>query len=142
MITGTRSGRPAGVAHLLAVSGILCAQAARARGAARAIDAGADAEPLRRSAPLRWIGGGSGDTTDTRARIRSKLVGGMLPRADSVASITTWGTGRTCDGCDLAIAVGHRAVLATYLDGTVLRFHAVCFGAWEMERQTIPRPAA
>jgi hypothetical protein len=127
-------------ADLLSASRGLRARAERARGIARELSV--HAALLRRSSPVRWIGGGRGDASDARARIRSKLIRGTLPRTDSVASITMWSTGRECAGCDLAIAVGYRAVLATYLNGTVLRFHAVCFGAWEIERQTMPRPAA
>ena len=69
--------------------------------------------------------------------IRHKLRNGLLPTLACSATVLLWGANRPCHACDRVMALGQRGVLATFPDGDILRFHAVCFSAWDTGRREV-----
>lgn len=65
-------------------------------------------------------------------KIREKIAGGALPTHEATKVFVGKGTGRICDGCDLAITDIESEFDA--VDGRVLRFHRACFVIWDVER--------
>ena len=89
------------------------------------------ASPLRRRLCLAR----GGSDMPWRDTLRAKLDSERLRCDATTAWVSLWGTGRSCDACDSPISGSQKAVLATFRDGAVLRFHRDCFSAWERERQ-------
>ncbi len=69
-----------------------------------------------------------------RAMVIDKLVAGALPRA---LPERVWGgpsVGATCAACDKAIPQGQSEIEAECADGTLRRYHVLCFSVVTTER--------
>jgi hypothetical protein len=112
----------------------LCTRAARLTHATRALRTASAV--IRRSTRAPWIGGGNDDPVlgaGQQHTIRRKVELGWLPREPANVSVAAAGTGRPCDGCEQSITADVM-ILATFRNGTILRFHRECFSAWETAR--------
>ena len=67
-------------------------------------------------------------------RVRDKLRTGTLPRERAPRTWVGPGSARVCTACDRVIARDDTEVECDDLAGRPLRFHRVCFEAWEAER--------
>jgi hypothetical protein len=90
-----------------------------------------------------WIGGGATDFRElsgARECVRQRLAQGDLRRDAGTAHVVTTGTGRLCHACERPVERGQRGTLVSFRDGGLLRFHAMCFWAWQIERHVAPAP--
>ncbi len=73
-------------------------------------------------------------------RIRDKLWYGILPNVDPVSTWAGYGSGRSCDGCEMIIGPKEAEHEAELANGRTLRFHAVCETLWRVLRTALPAP--
>ena len=91
-------------------------------------DSPIDARPVdrrrqRRARPERWPA--THDSTQAGVWLAA--------REPANGSVAAAGSGRPCDGCEQSVTADVM-ILATFRDGTILRFHQECFSAWETAR--------
>ena len=75
-----------------------------------------------------------------RQLIRRKLQDRRLPRGRASDISAALADGQTCDACGEPIVAKQEAVWAIATqDWISLRFHALCYELWEIERQELAR---
>jgi hypothetical protein len=73
---------------------------------------------------------------DLRTIIRLKVATGILPK-DAPAKIWAgYGTGRTCNACDLSNTKKDIEYEADMANGRTFSFHQLCITLWHQERAT------
>lgn len=73
------------------------------------------------------------------ALIMEKLSKGALPAAEPLKVWDNSGTGRLCDGCDVAIPRSEQEQEIEMPDGQILVFHAACHRLWRTLKDTRPQ---
>jgi hypothetical protein len=126
---------------LVRTSPAQCVQARHLEGSAR--DVRAAAAGGRRARRATWIGGGAPDLrelSEARECVRHRLTQGRLRRDAGTAHVLTIGTGRPCHACERPVERGQAGTLVPFRDGGLVRFHAMCFWAWQIERHVAAAP--
>jgi hypothetical protein len=71
-------------------------------------------------------------------RITQKLWRGTLPSDDAVKTWGGPGSGRECDGCDLAISTEEFEHEVQMKNGRVMRLHVACSNLWQILKEALP----
>ena len=77
---------------------------------------------------------------DLGALIRDKIVAGTLPADRPVKTWAGYGTGKTCNACDLSTTKADIEYEADLADGRTFVFHQPCLTLWHQERAKYPPP--
>jgi hypothetical protein len=77
---------------------------------------------------------------DLSALIRDKIVSGTLSKDRPVKIWVGYGTGKTCDACDLSTTKTDIEYEADMADGRTFLFHQPCLALWHQERARYLQP--
>ena len=77
---------------------------------------------------------------DISTVIREKILAGTLPKDAPVKVFAGYGTGATCDACDLSTTKVDIEYEVDMADGRTFRFHQPCLALWHHERARYLQP--